>query len=85
MEGSAGEITSAQLLFNGNVTLDLKDQYRANTFEWGPGIRLHTPFMPRNVYFLTDYLLGYYLWPNQYTPQTSYHDLRIGLWYAFSH
>ena len=41
--------------------------------------------MPRNVYFLTDYLLGYYLRPNQYTPQTSYHDLRIGLWYAFSH
>jgi Tfp pilus assembly protein PilF len=79
------EHTSAQLLFNGNVTVDLKDQYWANTFEWGPGIRLHTPFMPRNVYFLTDYLLGYYLRPNQYTAQTSYHDLRIGLWYAFSH
>ncbi len=79
------EHTSVQLLFNGNVTVDLKDQYWANTFEMGPGIRLHTPFMPRNVYFLTDYLLGYYLRPNQYTPQTSYRDLRIGLWYAFSH
>ncbi len=79
------EHTSAQILFNGNITVDMKDQYCANTFEMGPGIRLHTPFMPRNVYFLTDYLLGYYLRPNQYTPQTSYRDLRIGLWYAFSH
>ncbi len=79
------EHTSAQLLFNGNITVDLKDQYWANTIELGPGIRFHAPFMPRNVYFLTDYLLGHYLRPNQYTPQTSYHDLRIGLWYAFSH
>jgi tetratricopeptide (TPR) repeat protein len=78
------ENTSAQLLFNGNITVDLKDQYWANTLEVGPGIRLHAPFMPRNVYFLTDYLLGYYLRPNQYTPQSTYHDLRIGLWYAFS-
>ncbi len=73
-----------QLLANANVNTDLKNQYWANTAEVGPGVRLHVPFMPPNAYFLTDYMHGFYLRPDEYTPKHSYQDLRIGLWYAFS-
>jgi tetratricopeptide (TPR) repeat protein len=74
-----------QLLGNVNATTDLKSQYWANTVEVGPGMRVPIPFMPPNAYFLTDYMRGFYIRPDEYTPKHDYHDFRIGLWYAFSH
>jgi tetratricopeptide (TPR) repeat protein len=76
--------TKLQLLANANGTTDLKHQYWANTIEVGPGVRLHTPFMPPNAYFLADYMHGFYIRRDANTPTNNYQDLRIGLWYAFS-
>ena len=41
---------SGQLLFNANYTRDVKGEYSANTFEVGPGIRVHAPWMPPAMY-----------------------------------
>ena len=80
-----GEGTSLQVLANANMTMDLKNQYWANTAEVGPGLRLRLPGMPKNVYLLGDYLLGYYTRLDLNPPSPRYHDIRIGLWYSFSH
>jgi tetratricopeptide (TPR) repeat protein len=79
-----GEHTYAQALFNVNFTHDSKNQYWANTLEMGPGLRLHFPWMPPNVYFATDFLRGVYT-NNQSNPRRpNYDDIRVGLWYAIS-
>ena len=75
---------NAQVLFNVNYTHDLKNQYWANTVEMGPGLRLHMPFMPPNVYFSADLLRGVYT-NNEYNPRRpNYNDIRIGFWYAIT-
>lgn len=76
--------TSAQALFNVNATQDSKHQYWANTIEMGPGIKLHLPWMPPNVYLSSDFLRGVYT-NNLYNPRRpNYNDVRIGLWYAMT-
>ena len=76
--------TSLQPLFDLNLVHDVKNQYWAETVEMGPGIRLHLPFMPPNVYFATDLLRGVYL-DNQYNPRKpNYYDIRAGFWYAIT-
>jgi len=76
--------TSAQALFNVNVTQDSKHQYWANTIEMGPGMKLRLPWMPPNVYLSTDFLRGVYT-NNLYNPRRpNYYDLRVGLWYAMT-
>jgi tetratricopeptide (TPR) repeat protein len=79
-----GQSTSLQLVANTNFISDTKSQYWANTMEVGPGLRLKLPGMPKNAYLLGDYLLGYYTRPDLGPPTPRYHDIRIGLWYAFS-
>ncbi len=79
-----GENTSAQLLFNLNYTRDFKNQYWANTTEYGPGIKLHLPGTPRNVYLSTDFLRGVYKSNPYYLNLHGYSDIRVGFWYAFS-
>ncbi len=86
--------SSAQALFNVNYTRDLKAQNWANTVELGPGMKLHLPYMPPGVYVSADYLHGFYT-RGDYQPtclsvkrgstcpsQSSYTDVRVGLWYA---
>ena len=76
--------TSSQILINANVTQDLKRQYWANTIEFGPGLKVHLPGMPPNVYFSSDFLRGVYT-DNQYNPhRPNYYDLRLSLWYAIT-
>ncbi len=76
--------TSAQLLFNVNYVRDMKDQYWANTIEMGPGLRVHPQWMPKNVYFATDFLRGVYT-NNQFNPRRpNYDDIRVGFWYAIT-
>ncbi len=79
-----GSGVNAQALFNVNYTHDLKNQYWANTVEIGPGLKLHMPFMPPNIYFSADLLRGVYTnnAGNPYRP--NYNDVRIGFWYAFT-
>ena len=74
--------TSFQLLFNGNIVRDTKNEYWANTVEIGPGIKFHPSFLPKNVYFSTDFLRGVYL-DNKYNPRKpNYDDIRVSFWYA---
>jgi len=79
-----GPKTSLQLVANTNFISDTKSQYWANAVEVGPGLRLKLPGMPKNAYLLGDYLLGYYTRPDLGSPTPRYHDIRIGVWYAFS-
>jgi hypothetical protein len=74
--------TSFQFLFNGNIVRDIKNEYWANTVEMGPGIKFHPSFLPRNVYFSTDFLRGVYF-DNKYNPRKpNYDDIRVSFWYA---
>ncbi len=80
----AWDNSSAQLLWNVNVTQDSKHQYWANTIETGPGIKLHLPWMPPNVYLSSDFLRGVYT-NNLYNPRRpNYNDVRVSLWYAMT-
>jgi hypothetical protein len=61
---------------------DVKNQYWANTVEIGPGIKLHANWMPRGLYFATDFLRGVYLTPYSYPKRPNYNDIRVSFWYA---
>jgi Tfp pilus assembly protein PilF len=75
----------AQLYINGNLTFDDQRQYWANFIEAGPGIRVHSAAMPQSMYFTVNLMRGAYL-INQYNPQRpNFNDLRVGVWYAFTH
>jgi tetratricopeptide (TPR) repeat protein len=75
---------SGQLLFNVNYVRDSQNQYWANSVELGPGLKVHLHWMPRNVYFSTDFLRGVYT-NNRYNPQRpNYNDIRVAFWYAMT-
>ena len=80
--------TSAQTLWNLNYVRDLKNEYWANTVEAGPGLKLHMPWMPKNVYLSADFLRGFYLdgpfIDNQFHPHHDYNDFRLSFWYAIT-
>ncbi len=73
-----GEGNTLQVLMNGNLVTDSQQQYWANTFEFGPGVRFRPSWMPKNVYFSGDFLRGMYLT----TQKPQYNDIRVGFWYA---
>lgn len=75
-----GEGNTLQVLLNGNVVTDVQQKYWANTAEVGPGVRFRPSWLPKNVYFSGDYLRGFYLT----TQRPNYHDIRAGMWYAFT-
>jgi thioredoxin-like negative regulator of GroEL len=71
-----------QLLLNANYVHDIKQQYWAETFEFGPGLKFHPPWLASNVYFSADFLRGVYL-DNLYNPRRpNYYDVRLSFWYA---
>ena len=73
---------NAQLLFNVNYVRDSQNQYWANSVELGPGIKMRLHWMPRNVYFSTDFLRGIYT-NDLYNPRRpNYNDVRVSFWYA---
>ncbi|MBV8895161.1 MAG: tetratricopeptide repeat protein [Acidobacteriaceae bacterium] len=75
---------SLQLLFNANYVRDSKNQYWANTVELGPGFKVRMHWMPRNVYFSTDFLRGIYT-NNLFNPRRpNYNDIRVSFWYAMT-
>ena len=70
-----------QLYWNWNATVDAKGEYWANTVETGPGIR----FRINPLQFTVNFLRGAYL-VNQSNPyRPNFNDIRIGVWYAFTH
>jgi len=72
---------SLQLYWNWNATVDAKGEYWANTVETGPGVR----FRVNPLQFTVNFLRGAYL-VNQSNPyRANFNDIRIGVWYAFTH
>jgi len=70
-----------QLYWNWNATVDAKGEYWANTVETGPGVR----FRVNPLQFTVNFLRGAYL-VNQSNPyRPNFNDIRIGVWYAFTH
>lgn len=78
--------TTAQVLWNINYARDTKSEYWANSVELGPGVRIHLHWMPRNVYWTTDFLRGVYLegpyLDSHFHQHANYDDVRVGFWYA---
>ena len=73
----------AQAYWNWNVTTDVKGLYWANTIETGPGVRFQFAGLP--FLFSVNALRGAYL-VNAGNPRGPvFSDLRVGVWYAFSH
>jgi tetratricopeptide (TPR) repeat protein len=75
-----------QVYWNANLNTDVKRQYWANTTELGPGFRFRPPSsVLQKVQVSVNFLRGVYLRNsgNPYGP--NYNDIRIGVWYAFSH
>ena len=80
---SAAAGMHAQVYWNWNLTTDVKGLYWANTFETGPGVRFQFPRLP--FLFSVNALRGAYL-VNAGNPRGPvFNDLRVGVWYAFSH
>jgi hypothetical protein len=70
-----------QVYWNWNATVDAKGEYWANTVETGPGVRLRL----NPLQFTVNFLRGAYL-VNQSNPyRPNFNDVRIGVWYAFTH
>jgi hypothetical protein len=72
----------AQLLWNFNGTADLKRQYWANFTEQGPGIRIR---LINGLMLSASALNGRYTVLRDNPRAPKFNDLRIGLWYAFTH
>lgn len=66
-----------QVYWNVGITTDLKRQRWANYAETGPGVRFRIAALP--FLFSVNALQGTYL-----DGTGSFHDLRIGLWYAYT-
>ncbi len=72
---------NVQVYWNWNVTVDATGEYWANTVETGPGVR----FRLNPLQFTVNFLRGAYL-VNQSNPyRPNFNDVRIGVWYAFTH
>lgn len=72
---------SVQVYWNWNATVDATGEYWANTVETGPGVR----FRLNPLQFTVNFLRGAYL-VNQSNPyRPNFNDVRIGVWYAFTH
>ena len=72
---------SLQAYWNVNGTGDGKREYWANTAETGPGVR----WQHSAVQFSVNFLRGAYLVNKSNPYRPNYSDVRIGVWYAFSH
>jgi Tfp pilus assembly protein PilF len=78
-------LRNTQLYWNANATVDMQGQYWANTVETGPGIKFKFEGARVPLLFSLNLLRGAYL-INQGNPRApNFNDLRIGVWYAFTH
>jgi Tfp pilus assembly protein PilF len=74
-----------QFYWNANATVDMQGQYWANYVETGPGVKFKFESSHVPVLFSVNLLRGAYL-INQGNPRgPNFNDLRIGVWYAFTH
>jgi hypothetical protein len=73
-----------QLYGNADYVRDVKNQYWANTVDFGPGARVHLPWMRPGVYLAADYLRGVYTQNKGNPRRPNYTDFRLSFWYAAS-
>jgi tetratricopeptide (TPR) repeat protein len=74
-----------QALWNANVTADVQRQYWANFAETGPGLRFRFESLPASLLFSVSFLRGAYLVNEGNPRRPNYNELRVGIWYAFTH
>jgi hypothetical protein len=74
-----------QVLWNANLTVDAQGQYWANFAETGPGVRFRVESIPASLLFSVSYLRGAYLVNEGNPRRPNYNELRVGVWYAFTH
>jgi tetratricopeptide (TPR) repeat protein len=75
----------AQLYCNVNLTVDTQREDWANFGELGPGLRIKWPGLPDSVVFSVNAVHGSYLKRSDPTRPATFHDVRAGFWYAFTH
>ena len=81
----AGGFFHPQLYWNLNATVDALGEYWANYVETGPGVRFQFHSLKPGMLFSVNFLRGAYL-VNAGNPRgPNFNDLRIGVWYAFTH
>jgi Tfp pilus assembly protein PilF len=80
-----GTAVPVQVYWNWNTTLDVKREYWANYLETGPGVRFRVRWVPPSMLISINALRGaYFIMAGNPHPQM-FNDLRIGVWYAFTH
>jgi Tfp pilus assembly protein PilF len=75
----------SQLFWNYHVTADAQRQYWANFFESGPGLRFRWQWMPPSLSFTLSALRGAYRIMDGNPRAPVFYDLRVGIWYAYTH
>lgn len=75
----------SQVFWNYNGTIDTKRQYWANFVETGPGLKFKLEPLPKGMLFSINFLRGAYLINLGNPRRPNYFDLRVGIWYAFTH
>ena len=75
----------SQLLWNLNVTADLKSQYWANFVESGPGVKFRFEQLPTSLLFSVSLFRGVYLINEGNPRRPNYNEVRVSVWYAFTH
>jgi tetratricopeptide (TPR) repeat protein len=74
-----------QMLWHWNVTVDRNRVWWGNLAEAGPGVRLKVPGLPAGMTLRAELLRGAHLQNRGNPLRPNYWDLRMGVWYAFSH
>jgi tetratricopeptide (TPR) repeat protein len=74
----------AQIFARQNLTLDARGQYWANFSETGPGFRVHPAWLPAPLWIGVEALRGAYLRGTDLNGEAGFHDVRLGVWYAFT-
>ena len=67
------------------MTADVQRQYWANFAETGPGLRFRFESLPASLLFSVSFLRGAYLVNEGNPRRPNYNELRVGIWYAFTH
>ena len=80
-----GARVRTQVYWNWNTTLDVKREYWANFVETGPGVRFHPRWAPPSLLISINALRGFYLITNGNPHPPIFNDVRVGVWYAFTH
>ena len=75
----------SQLLWNLNVTADLKSQYWANFVETGPAFKFRFEQLPASLLFSVNLLRGVYLINEGNPRRPNYNEVRLSVWYAYTH